>query len=228
MSYLIFRGVSTLDIGVFAAKMPAHAKPRVRYTEWKIAGRDGTLKTEDGYDAFDVTCQLRMIRNDVYTRDLINAWADGDGLLVTSDMPDRAWQASVLGEVKYERDVHGWQCYDVAKVTFRCQPGMREAVPSVYTFTQSGALLNPGTMTAKPKIVVTGSGNCSFIVGGNSITLNNVTSPVTLDCDAGYVYTEKGAAEMVGDFPVLPLGQSDVILGSGVSKIEIAPNWRWL
>lgn len=229
MNYLIFRGVSTLDIGVFAAKMPAHAKPGMRYTEFQIQGRDGTVHTVDGYDAFDMTCQLTMIRGDVYTRDLINAWADGSGPLVSSDMPDRAWQASVLKPVEYERRVYdGFRCYDKAYVTFHCQPGMREAVPSVHTFESTGSILNPGSMVAHPTIVVTGKGNCVFAVGGNTITLNNVSAPVTLDCAAGYVYTPSGAAEMVGDFPVLPMGQSQVVLGSGVSKIEIQPNWRWL
>ena len=228
MSYLIFRGVSTLDIGVLVAEMPAHAKPGVRYNEWQIAGRDGTLRTEEGYNAFNLTCRLTGFRNDAYVRDMINAWADGEGLLISSDMPDRAWKAAVLGEVKYTRRMYGWRCYDLAQVTFRCQPGMREAVPSVHTFESTGTILNPGTMTARPQIVVTGSGTCVFSVGGNAITLDNVSAPVTLDCDAGYVYTEAGAAEMVGDFPVLPLGQSDVILGRGVTKIEIQPNWRWL
>lgn len=228
MNYLIFRGVSTLDIGVFAAQMPAHAKPGVRYTEYQIQGRDGAVHTIEGYNPFDITCQLTMIRSDAYTRDLINAWADGSGLLITSDMPDRAWQASVFGPVKYTRRMYGFTCYDLANVTFRCQPGMREAVPSIHTFESSGSIINPGSMESQPKIVVNGHNTCVFSVGGNTITLNNVADAVTLDCEAGYVYTPSGAAEMVGDFPVLPLGKSEVVLGSGVTKIEIQPNWRWL
>lgn len=228
MNYLIFRGVSTQDIGVHMVKMPPHAKPSVRYTAYQVDGRDDELHKIHGYAPFDLTCQLTMIKDDAYTRDMINAWADGSGLLVTSDMPDRAWQASVLGDVKYERRMYDYRFYDLARITFRCQPGMREAVPSMITFEQSGSIINPGSMIARPKMVIYGSGECVFSVGGNTITLHNVNDAVTLDCEAGYAYTPSGAAQMVGDFPVIPLGQSDVVLGTGTSKIEIQPNWRWL
>lgn len=228
MGHIIFRGVSTKDIGVLTAKMLPHKKPPVRHTEFVVQGRNGTMHSDEGYDAFNLPCTLTMFRANAYTRDLINAWADGTGKLITSDMPTRCWDASVLSEVTYTRREYGGLFYDTAQVIFRCQPIMHEAVPSVNVYTKSGKIANLGNVKAYPRIVVTGSGTCVFSVAGQQVTLRDVSEPVTLDCGAGYVYTASGAVSMAGEFPVLPLGESDIVITSGVTQLEITPNWGWL
>lgn len=229
-SFVSFRGVSTTDLGVYIARdgMPAHRKAAQRHVEYEVPGRDGAVHVIDGYRPYDVQVVLQMIRDTPSARLAINAWADGSGEMYSSDNTDLVWKASVLKEVKYKRAMYGGKLYDTATVTFRCQPVMRQRVPAVITLTKAGTISNIGDIAALPKITVKGSGECRFSVGGQMITLDNVTSDVIIDSEAGYVYTSSGAVSMTGEFPVLGLGDTAVAIYGGTASLVIEPNWGWL
>ena len=142
-----------------------------------------------------------------------------------------AWNANDADEANYI--VNG--LFDLADITFTCEPCMVEAVDSVYEFTSSSDITNPGSASAFPMIKVEGSGDCTFSVAGEEITLESVVSgvPVYLDCSAGYVYTASGAREMTGNFPEIPIATPSaptcaVVVGTGVTKLTITPHWRWV
>lgn len=230
MSYVVFRGVSTADLGVYLAKggMPEHKKAPQRHTEYEIPGRNGAVHVMDGYGPFDLKVVLQMIQDTPSARTVINAWADGSGDLYSSDNPALVWRASVLREVKYERAVYDGLVYDTATVTFRCQPIMRERDPAVITLTKAGTITNIGNVDAHPKITVKGSGECRFAIGEQTIQLDNVSNEVIIDSEAGYVYTSSGSVAMTGEFPVLGLGDTDITLYGGTTSLVIEPNWGWL
>ena len=230
MGYVSFRGVSTETLGVWIAKggMPPHMKAKTRATEYEIPGRNGAVHVIDGYSPFDLPVTLQMLRNDARTRQVINAWADGSGVLFSSDDPDRVWEATVLRGVEYKRAEYGGKYYDTAKVIFRCQPFMRERVPEVVTLTAAGTLRNKGNVEALPEIVLYGNGDCTLTVGSETITLEGVSGSVTIDSVAGYVYSPSGAVAMKGEFPVLGLGDTAVSFSGGVQQVQITPRWGWI
>lgn len=228
MGYISFRGIRSDDLGLMIEKMPSHKRAEVRHTEYEIPGRDGALHIIDGYAAFDLQVIVFMHNAEADLRQTVNAWADGTGDLFTSDDPSKCFRASVMREVVYTRRNYGGKYFDSAKITFRCQPFMYETTPKVYTYTQSSTIVNLGNMPSLPLITVTGNGNCSFSIGGQTVTLTGVSSPVTLDCEAGYASTEEGAVTMQGSFPEIGLNDSAVEIGEGVTKLEIKGNWRWL
>lgn len=228
MGYISFRGVRSDSIGLMIEKMPSHKRAEVRHTEYEIPGRDGALHIVEGYNAFDLEVTVTMIDADVSLRQTVNAWADGTGDLFTSDDLLKCYRASALKEVDYKRRVYGGRYFDTAKITFRCQPFLYETTPKIYTFTQSGTIVNLGNIPSLPLIKVTGSGDCSFSIGGQSVTLTGVTVPVTLDCEAGYASTENGAVTMQGSFPEIALNNSAVEIGENITSLEIQGNWRWL
>lgn len=219
---------------IYVAKMPSHKKASMRRTEFAVDGRDGILHRNQGFSNFDLEATLIILNGETEDspRQLINAWADGTGKLITSDDPNRCYRASVLEEVRFDRAVFGGKICDTAKITFNCEPYMYEAIDSKYEFTQSGVIVNIGSAEALPLIYVYGSGTCSFSISGQSITLNGVTEgvAVTIDSETGYIYSALGAQSMEGEIPVIPLttAQQPVVLGAGVTKLEIYPRWRWV
>lgn len=236
MSDLIFRGVaaSSLD-DVFINKMPDHKKASMRFSEYYVAGRDGALHVDEGLANFDISATLIMINGLPATRQLINAWADGTGKLITSDDLTHAYQATVKQEIQWTRvlsnKLDGVQRFhDAAVITWNCQPYMVEAVDSQIEVTASQAIVNPGSATALPMIQVNGSGDVSFSVNGNEISIDdmNANVPVYIDSATGYVYTAQGATAMTGDFPVLQLGSNAITLGTGITSLLITPHWRWI
>ena len=232
MGYLIFRGVSTASLqDVVVVTMPSHRKASMRYTEYYVKGRDGALHVDEGLANFDLPpVRLGLLRANTNARQLVNAWADGTGKLITSDDLTRAYKATVKEEIEWSRDYANGGFYDVATITFNCQPYMYEAQDSVITLTQTGALLNPGSATALPLIQVNGSGFCSFTMNGTTVGIDGVTSgvPVYIDCENGYVWTESGPAAITGEFPELGMGGNAVTLNSGITSLVVTPHWRWI
>lgn len=228
MNYISFRGVRTDSIGLYVVRMPAHKKAKQRHTEYEIPGRNGAVSILDGYSPFDIQAQVIMQGGDASLRQVINAWADGAGDLFTSDDTSKVWKASVLREVQYGRKLIGDTFHDTATVTFHCQPIMRERVPDTVTFVGATTLLNPGNVEAHPLIIVKGTGDCTLQIGTETITLEGVTDDVTIDSEAGYVYTASGAVTMRGEFPVLGLGTTNLSFSGGVTSVTITPNWGWV
>jgi phage-related protein len=172
MNYISFRGVRSDDLGLLIAEMPSHKRAKKRYTEYDVPGRDGPLHITEGYGAFDLQAVVTMLNAEASLRQTVNAWADGTGDLFTSDDPGKCFRASVFGEVPYGRRRWGGKFCDTAKITFRCQPFMYETTPKIYTFTQSGMIVNLGNLPSLPIITVTGSGDCSFsIANGCKISM---------------------------------------------------------
>lgn len=231
MGYVIFRGVSTRQLpGVAVSKMPSHRRASRRYTEYYVKGRDGALHIDEGLSNMEISLELVLLDASAETRQAINDWANGSGMLVLSDDPQKAFKASVWREVQYQRVLGNKGYFDQVRINFDCDPYMYEAYETVIEFTANGSLSNPGTATALPEIQVEGAGNVTFEVGGQQITIKGMTSgvPVTLDCANGYVFAASGAMEMVGEFPELPKGVSDVKLGTNATKITVTPHWRWV
>ena len=231
MGYVIFRGVSTQSLtGVYVSKMPSHKKAAMRNTEYYVKGRDGALHVDEGYENFDVILSLVLINAPASTRQVVNAWADGTGKLITSDDLTKAYKASVKDEVEWTRVQANAGFYDTATITFTCQPCMYEATDSVIEMTTSQAIINPGSADAYPLIKVEGSGDVTFSVAGDEISIDDMVSgtPVFIDCENGYVYTPEGATTMTGEIPVLPMGSSNIVLGNNITKLTITPHWRWV
>lgn len=230
MSYVSFRGVRTDTIGLYIAKggMIAHKKGKLRHIAYDIPGRDGAVHVIDGYSPFDAKLMLQMVDAPAQIRQIVNAWADGTGDLYTSDDTEHVWKATVLKEVKYTRVSYHGKMYDQAEVTFRCQPIMRERMPEIVELTAPGTLHNIGNVESLPLIEVTGTGTCTVNIGGQTITLEDVSDTVVIDCEAGYVYTMQGAVTMKGEFPVIGLNDTSISFGGGTTRVVITPRWGWI
>ena len=236
MSYLIFRGVSTESLtGVKIAKMPDHKKASMRRTEYRIKGRDGVFSVDEGYDNFELTVTLVLIDATAATRQLVNAWADGTGKLVSSDDLTKAYKASVKEEIIWRRVPGNSGYYDTAKITFDCEPFMYEATDTVLQITETTPIVNPGSAEAYPLIKVEGSDTeaVAFDFCGEYLIIRGIdpNDPVFIDCENGYIYTQSGTAKSIqGNIPKIPMGSSGVYFNPEhpPTKITITPHWRWI
>lgn len=279
MGQISFRGISTASLAnVAVMKMPDHRKAARRVTEFYVNGRDGALHIDNGLADIELEATLVLLDAGAKTRQIVNAWADGTGKLITSDDPTRAYKASVIQEIVWKRTVAAslidpfdatedytagdfvknsgtvyefivdheagaWNAnhvaerpwlvkglFDTAKIRFTCDPYMYEANETVVVLDADGMITNPGSAAALPLIEVSGSGDATFSVNGNEITIEGMTSGTTvyIDSAAGYVYTEEEATAITGDFPVLQMGLNTITLGENVSLLRITPRWRWV
>ena len=243
MGYLIFCGVGTegsasvvgsgnVLTGVALSEMPSHKRGKRRFTEYYVKGRDGALHVDEGYANIEIQATLVLLDGAASKRQLVNAWAAGNGKLVLSDDLTKAYKAMVEKEVKWKRIPGNAGYFDTAQITFNCDPCMYEATETVQVFTSSGGILNPGSADAFPLLAIEGEGTVSVTIAGNNIEIEEMVAgtPVYIDCETGYVYTPTGGAkEMRGEIPYFPVGQtSGIVLGTNATKVTVTPHWRWV
>ena len=106
MSWIKFRDVSTASLAnVAVMKMPSHKKAARRMTEFYVDGRDGALHIDNGMADIEEEAVLVLLDAGAKTRQVVNAWADGTGKLITSDDPSLAYKATVIQEIIWTRTV---------------------------------------------------------------------------------------------------------------------------
>ena len=247
MGYVIFRGIGTegsasvvgvnnVLANVYVNRMPDHKRAAKRMAEYHVKGRDGALHVDEGFDNFDITVKLVLINATAATRQLVNAWADGTGKLVTSDDLTKCYKATVMDEVEWSRKSANGGYYDVATVTFNCQPFMYETVDSVVEITSNlTGWINPGTSDAYPLIKIEGTDTeaVAFDFCGEYLVVYGIdpNNPVYIDCENGYIYTEDGTSKSVtGKIPKIPLGVNGVYFNPEhpPTKLTVTPHWRWV
>jgi phage-related protein len=115
-------------------------------------------------------------------------------------------------------------------VKFTCAPFKYQRGVAVVSMTASGTLANPGTVYSLPKITVYGTGTRTLTINGKAITLNLLSAHLILDSELKTCYFGNTAQNnlMTGDFPVLEVGNNTITLGTGITKVEIEPRWRFL
>lgn len=114
-------------------------------------------------------------------------------------------------------------------LAFDCKPQrfLTKGEKSV-AFTASGSIINPTAFDSRPLIRVYGSGTAT--IGDVQVTISTSGTYTDIDCEMMDCYegaTNRNSAVTFSgyDFPVLVPGKSQILLGTGITKIEITPRW---
>ena len=198
--------------------------------EVTVPGRAGTLTLKEGanvHEGYLKECRV-TVRSDADYASLLD-WLSGDGWVVFSNEPDRAYWAHLGAEVKFTREGNTLKS---ATIPFYVHPHKAQYPPeSDITLSTSGSVYNPGTVAAKPKIALTFTGGCTIVLGGSTLTLTHADSEtqetVIVDCDAELITQDGELWEGVSnnDFPAIPTGTQTVTLTDCTAVIT--PRWRW-
>lgn len=114
-------------------------------------------------------------------------------------------------------------------ISFRCRPERFLISGSSPISVESGtALTNPTSFNAKPLIHITGSGDGTLTIAGQTVTIENMIDYLNIDCETMNVYrltTENRNSLMTGDFPVLMPGDNNITFGGGIDTVTITPRY---
>jgi len=113
---------------------------------------------------------------------------------------------------------------------FTCAPFRYIRNVAMISRTTSGTVSNPGSVYSLPRITVFGTGSRTLTINGKPIVLNILSGNLVLDselrtCHFGNVAQNN---RMTGDFPVLNPGNNTITLGTGITRVEIEPRWRFI
>lgn len=226
-----FAGTSSDAFGVYISGSGVFNAPVRSYDEITIPNRSGLLlgmekslqNLELTYPAFVYTnlkTNAANLKNHLLSR-------IGYQTLTDTYYPEEFRKAVYKGGLEFEPE----QTLNGANfdITFSCKP-QRYLVSgeTVITITTNTDLTNPTGFPSQPLLRVYGSG--VLTVNGTEITIDTDGAYIDIDCELmeaylGSVLKNNEISLEGNDFPVLDSGNNSIILGSGITQVQVTPRW---
>lgn len=218
------------DFHVVVERYPDIILPSRKSEKIAIKGRNGDLLIQQ--DAFENVHQ----RYDIYIsaeapRVLTVAHKVAEWLCVKGyrRLEDSYWRdtfrmASFTGGVEIANILNR---FGRATIDFDCKPQRFYKFGDQFiTLTNGQILHNPSPFTAKPIMIVNGSGAGTITDGVNTLTLTNCNN-MTIDCDVMQIYQGTTNRNSVGSgaFLELPEGDTQISWTGGITSVTLKPRW---
>ena len=226
-----WNGERSTEHGIFVSEQPPITVPKERSKQTTIPGRPGSLTTLEGDDVYDdltltATCFIR----DPVLIPSIAGWLKGGGTVTFANRPSGFYHARISNQIPFEKILRGNPHRSFA-VNFRCSPPFWYVNnPAEVTISNGSAVVvNPGSVYSEPIFHVYGSGDITLIVNDTFIELEGIEDSIVLNSVIQEAYQGETLLneKMEGDFPVLKPGNNLISWSGDVSRVVIAPNWRF-
>ncbi|MCL1904229.1 MAG: phage tail protein [Oscillospiraceae bacterium] len=217
---------SRTDLGLRITQPPVIPMSNRLVDSIAVDGREGSLTILRGWEDVKFNMKAALLGGNQHRR-----FREILPMILTtktvsfSDDPDVYYNVKHVQAGTLERRMYS--LYEFS-LTFVCSPFRYIQNTMPVTMTSSGTVTNIGTVYSLPKIVVFGTGSRTLTINGKPIILNILSGSLTLDSELKTCYFGNVAQNqnMQGDFPVFEVGSNNIVLGSGISKIEVEGRWR--
>lgn len=231
MEYFIWKNIDSRDVkGLIVTALPPIHKPRMRTQVLTLDGRDGSIITNLGFEAYKKKIKIGLTKG--YDIDTLIEWLNGSGQLILSNESEKYFNAQIVESIDFEKLLR----FKTAEITFEVQPFKYSTVERQKTYETTGLqqiqVINSGNYTSKPIMTIYGSGTINFYLNGvQQFTLElNTNDVITLDSAEQEAYSETGLRNRImnGNFLVLKQGTNILSWDGTITKIEISQFSRWL
>lgn len=234
MGLVIFNGVSSEDHHILVEHPPGYETPERDYEIIHVPGRNGDIVLDKG--SFKNVDRKYDIAVASYHQDFtsqanaISKWlhsASGYACLEDSYEPDY-YRLAFYNEATDITNV--LQYAGRATISFNCKPQRFLKVGDVSLFPKSGDIVrNPTEFSSLPIIIVTGSGSGALKIGGQTVTISSIQSPLTINSEIQDVYSgtlnKNSTVTFSNGFPKLHQGDNNISYSGGISALEVIPKW---
>lgn len=225
---IIDNNISMSAMGVYLVTRPAIPVAKRKDIIINVPGRNGNLTKFDGYDDREITINLNFIdfgNVAKKAREIKAILLNAKTFMLSDDyeVKYRIKKTSLYDNIQRELSVKG-----SIVVTFTIEPFDYEADDELIVITNKRSIHNLGSYYSEPIIKLYGSGNLQFSIGNKTYQVNEVSSVVSIDSELMLCYEETNNKRITGGFPVLEVGENEIILRSNISKMEIVKRTRWL
>lgn len=235
MHYFTFAGKNSQDFGIRISGESTYNRPKRKYNEYKVPGRNGTLIIdEDAFENIPVSYPSYIVED---MPDKIEAFANYISSLPGYQRLEDTYAPEVfrLGQYSSGLDVESsgyMNRHGKFEISFNCKPQrFLKKGEQVIIFNAAGNMYNETQYAAKPLIRVYGSGAGTVGIGSETITISAISQYVDIDCEIMDAF--KGAincnanVSFSDDMIVIPSGSCGVNFTGNISRVEITPRW-WI
>ncbi|MDR5045597.1 phage tail protein [Bacillus thuringiensis] len=214
------------DYGICMVERPVipTAEQEVEYIE--VSGRHGSLTKKGAFKDVPLKIKFNMLEEE-NIKPLVRrmkAWLmNGKTLYFTDDDVYRKIKHVVVGDIVNEIEEHG-----EFEVDFKLDPF--EYTEDVnLKLTKPGVIYNPGTIESDPKFWIVGNGTFRITINDVSFQIKDVNGSVVIDSEVLEAYTDTISMnnKMVGQFPILNMGENKIEWSGAIQFMEIRPRWRY-
>ncbi|ANS46151.1 hypothetical protein BM86_35505 [Bacillus thuringiensis] len=215
---------SSYGLGLVGRPVIPTAKQKVEHIE--IPGRHGSLTKKGAYENVSFKVKFNMLERENIKPFIRRAkpWLlQGKTLFFTDDDVYRKIKHVEMGDIVTEIEEHG-----EFEVDFKLDPF--EYTEDVnLKLTKSGVIYNPGTMESDPKFWIVGNGTFRITINDVSFQIKDVNGSVVIDSEIleAYADTISMNHKMVGQFPILGVGENTIEWSGAIQFMEIRPRWRY-
>lgn len=162
--------------------------------------------------------------------DEIKAWLinAGESNLIFSFQPDKKYIAQVVNMIDFKQVLKYTSRFPII---FNCKPFKYRVKDKIIRITKNNSTIyNEGTFQSEPVIKVYGSGDIKLKINDDEVTMKKVEEYVTIDSVLKDAYKDETLknGDMIGEFPVLKIGENVVGFSGNVSKVEVRVNEVWV
>ena len=219
---------SRSDLGLRITQPPNPPATKRIVESIAVDGREGTLTILKGWEDMNFEMRAALLGTNIPTK-----WRTALQKILNAKTIYFSNDNTVFYNIKHaeagalERRLSS--LYDFP-VSFTCAPFRYIRNISPVTMTATGTINNTGTVYSLPKITVYGTGSRNLTINGKLIVLNILSGNLVLDSELKTCYYGSVAQNqnMNGDFPVFNVGNNTITLGTGITKVEIEPRWRYI
>lgn len=229
VAWFKFNGVDSRSMGIRVTSMPDTVRAERRIDTVTVAGRNGTLHTDEGvYNSY--TRSMECAVRDREHIDEIAAWLAGRGEMIFSTEPDKVYDVFISNKIDISQMMKVFQKF---MVTLDCQPfkSSVNAFGDTIELDAPTTIYNKGTVYSEPQITIYGQGAVTLTINEIDYNITTITDYITIDSGLMEVYKDTASQNNVfiaEDFPRFEVGQNTISWTGSVTSIEIVPRWRWL
>ncbi len=235
MSYFIYNGFSSKELGVRIQAKNIYSAPKYDVTMISIPGRNGELVSPNGRFpnvSLSYTCYLpaKSITELSNKITAVKNWLYKE--------PDRYHNLTDGYDEKFVRKAIFNSKLDIADecrkigtftVSFSCKPfRYNRASLEKSTYTGTFQLFNPYSFSSKPYLKINGKGQGTLTINNKVWTFTTLNGYTECDSELMNFYhdTELKNDTVTGEgFPELLPGNNNISFDGGITSVEIIPGW---
>lgn len=215
---------SSYGLGLVGRPVIPTAKQKVEHIE--IPGRHGSLTKKGAYENVPFKVKFNMLERENIKPFIRRAkpWLlQGKTLFFTDDDVHRKIKHVEMGDITTEIEEHGEFEVDFTLDPFEYTEDVN------LKLTKPDVIYNPGTIESDPKFWIVGNGTFRLTINDVSFQIKDVNGSVVIDSEILEAYTDTISMnnKMVGQFPILGVGENKIEWSGSIQFMEIRPRWRY-
>ncbi|WP_420973737.1 phage tail protein [Bacillus thuringiensis] len=215
---------SSYGLGLVGRPVIPTTKQKIEHIE--IPGRHGSLTKKGAYENVPFKVKFNMLERENIKPFIRRAkpWLlQGRTLFFTDDEVYRKIKHVEMGDITTEIEEHGEFEVDFTLDPFEYTEDVN------LKLTKPGVMYNPGTIESDPKFWIVGNGTFRITINDVSFQIKDVNGSVVIDSEILEAYTDTISMnhKMVGQFPILGVGENTIEWSGAIQFMEIRPRWRY-